>query len=137
MSKNIQQTPAKTVKKAVQQRITDELKAITKELGLDFEKLKDEAEKGTKKLVKIIARELKASRPVNKDAASEPKAAINAKTQASKENIKKSTAPAKPAAAANGKAVAKEVAPKTAPSKTKPVKEAVKKTSPKNDGALS
>ena len=138
MSKHMEHIPAKNTKKVIQQRLIDELKAITKELGLEFDKVTVEVEKGAKKLVKILSRELKQRRRASQAAGKKGKAVTIAQTPAPKGKSKKEIAsPASAEKAVNGKTIEKKPAPQPGQSKPKPEKKSTAKAPGKKESPVS
>jgi len=137
MNKKTQDSPVKTSRKAIQQQLIDELKKITSRFGSGSDKLIKEIEKGSKKLAKIISKELKADKPVNPEIINEVKGGNevkNAIRSAPKEKSKVAAVATKPAAT-TGKAVTKVA--ETAPVQLKPVKKVSVKPEIKKDNKTS
>ena len=114
-----QDSPVKTSRKAIQQQLMDEMKKITNRFGLESEKLIKEVQKGSKKLAKIISKELKLIKPVNPGTIIEDKNEKHTVIPAPQEKRKIAVIPAK-SVSANTKTVAKVAAKAPVPAKTIP-----------------
>ncbi|HEY5325978.1 MAG TPA: hypothetical protein VIJ27_03180 [Mucilaginibacter sp.] len=133
MNKKTQDSPVKTSRKAIQQQLLGELKKITNRFGLESEKLIKEVQKGSKKLAKIISKELKLIKPVNPGTIIEDKIEKNILIPAPKEKSKTPVVPAKPTAVVTKKTVAKVAAKAPVQAKAIPAKKVLDKPEIKKD----
>jgi hypothetical protein len=118
----------KTSRKAIQQHLIDEIKKITGKFGPESEKLLKEVEKGSKKLAKLISKELKLAQTAIQETANDVKASVS---PAPKVKSKKAVPPAKTEAAPEPPT--KAAAAKPLSSKKKPVAKASAGTPIKKD----
>jgi hypothetical protein len=132
MSKKMQNSTVKTSRKAIQQSLIAEFNKITGKFGPASEKLLKEVKKGSKKLAKIISKELKPAQSAIQETGNEVK---NAVAPAPKVKSKKAATPAKTEAAPEPPAKAAVVKP--APSKKKQVAKASAETPIKKDNQVS